>query len=200
MTSTTTDASEREKLTTGELYVHAMAWTSAIIEAVRADQWRAPTPCTEWNVKHVANHLISENLWAGELFQGKTIAEVGTALDGDLAGDDPPAAYRASVGIATEAVTKPSAMETVCHLSFGDYSGSDYAAQLLLDTLIHGWDVAKGAGQDTRLDPRLVEACLPIADEVANQFLAAGAYGDNLPVSPDADAQTMLLARVGRKA
>ena len=73
-------------MTTGELYVQAMASTQRYVDGVRPEQWTAPTPCTEWNVKQVANHVIGENLWAGELFKGKTIAQVGTAFDGDVVG------------------------------------------------------------------------------------------------------------------
>jgi len=187
-------------MTTGDLYVKAMSATRAYLDAVRADQWQNATPCTEWNVKDVANHLIGENLWAAELLDGKTIAQVGNRLDGDLAGNDPAAAYRASVRAATAACTAPGAMQSTCHLSFGDYSGSEYASQLLLDTLIHGWDIARGSGQDTRLDPELVEVCLPIATQLTNQFRDAGVFGENLPVGPDADAQTRLLAMMGRQA
>jgi uncharacterized protein (TIGR03086 family) len=186
--------------TPGELYVEAMAATRAYLDAVRADQWQAPTPCSEWDVKQIANHLIGENLWAGELYRGRTIDEVGGALDGDLAGDGPAAAYRESVRVATDAVTAPGAMEATCHLSFGDYSGADYAKQLLLDTLIHGWDIARGTGQDTTLDPELVSACLPIAEELTRRFRAAGVFGENLPVDAAADPQTKLLALVGRRA
>lgn len=188
------------QLTTGELYARAMARTRAYIDAVRNDQWHLPTPCTEWDVKQVANHIIGENLWAGELFQGKTIQEVGNRLDGDLAGDDPAAAYRESVTVASDAVTAPGAMEVTCHLSFGDYSGSDYAAQLFLDTLIHGWDIAKATSQDTRLDADLVAACMPIAVDLARQFRSAGVFGQDLPVDANAGAQTKLLALLGRRA
>src|ERR1043165_8383644 len=83
--------------TPGELYVNAMATTQRYMDRVRADQWHAPTPNTEWDVKQVTNHIIGENLWAGELLQGKTIAEVGDKFDGDVAGSDPAASYRASV-------------------------------------------------------------------------------------------------------
>jgi uncharacterized protein (TIGR03086 family) len=187
-------------LTTGDLYVKAMASASAYIDGVRADQWHAPTPCSEWDVKQVANHIIGENLWAGELYQGKTIAEVGSKLDGDLTEGDPPAAYRKSMKVASEVVTAPGAMEATCHLSFGDHSGSDYGAQLFMDALIHGWDVAKATGQGTRLDAQLVEACLPIAQQIATQFRSAGVFGEDLPVSTDADPQTKLLAILGRRA
>ena len=187
-------------VTPGELYVRAMERTRRTIDGVRADQWHAGTPCTDWEVRQVTNHLIGENLWAGELFTGKTIQEVGNQLDGDLTGEDPAAAYRHSVAVASTVVTAPGAMTQTCHLSFGDYSGADYAEQLFLDTLIHGWDIAKGTGQDTRLDAELVAACLPIAHTLASQFRSAGVYGEDLPVAPDADPQTRLLALLGRQA
>jgi uncharacterized protein (TIGR03086 family) len=186
--------------TSGELYVKAMAATQRYMDGVDADQWHAPTPNTEWDVKQVASHIIGENLWAGELLHGKTIAEVGDKFDGDVAGSDPAASYRASVSVATDAVTAPGAMEAVCHLSFGDFSGADYSAQLFLDLLIHGWDIAKATGQDTRLPPDLVEACIPIAQEITAMARGSGVYGNDLPVSPDADQQTRLLALVGRRA
>jgi uncharacterized protein (TIGR03086 family) len=185
--------------TMGELYVRAMAATGRYVDEVRADQWRGPTPCTEWDVRQVANHLIGENLWAGELFVGKTIAEVGNRLDGDLAGDDPAAAYRQSAGVAERVVSAPGAMDATCHLSFGDYPGADYAGQLFIDTLVHGWDIASATGQDARLDPSLVDACLPLARELATQFRSSGVFGDDLPVPADASPQTQLLALLGRR-
>jgi uncharacterized protein (TIGR03086 family) len=186
--------------TTGELYVRAMESTRGYVNSVKTDQWHGSTPCSEWDVKQVANHIIGENLWAAELFQGKGITEVGDRLDGDLAGADPAAAYAASVESATQAVTAPGAMEATCHLSFGDYSGSDYAAQLFMDLLVHGWDIATATGQDARLDPELVQACLPIAAQLTTQFRGAGVFGENLSVTADADAQTKLLALLGRRA
>ena len=186
--------------TTGELYMTAMEATSRCIDGIRAEQLHAATPCAEWDVQQVVNHIVGENLWAAELLQGKTIAQVGTRLDGDLTGDDAAAAYRESVRAATDAVNAPGAMETTCHLSFGDFSGAGYAAQLFMDTLIHGWDIATATGQDTRLDPRLVAVCLPIAQEITTMTRGSGAFGDALPVSEEADPQPRLLALVGRRA
>lgn len=176
-----------------------MESTRVFVDGVKTDEWHRPTPCSEWDVKQVANHIIGENLWAAELFQGKTIAEVGSRLDGDLAGDDPARAYAVSVEASTPVVSATDAMETTCHLSFGDYPGSDYAAQLFMDLLVHGWDIARATGQDSRLDPDLVRACLPVAEQLTTQFRSAGVFGENLLVSADADPQTKLLALVGRR-
>ena len=62
-------------MTNGQLYVRAMMATLRIIDQVSPDRWHSPTPCTEWDARQVANHIVGENLWAGELFQGKTVAE-----------------------------------------------------------------------------------------------------------------------------
>src|SRR5579859_2218484 len=56
---------------------------------IGADQWTAPTPCAEWDVRALVNHVGGEWLWVSELMSGKTIADVGSSLDGDVLGEDP---------------------------------------------------------------------------------------------------------------
>ncbi len=114
--------------------------------------------------------------------------------------DDPAAAYARSVEVVRAAVQAPGAMEATCHLSFGDFPGSEYARQLFLDTLVHGWDVAKATGQDTALDPRLVAAAYPIAENMAPAGRGAGVYGSEVNVPAEAPQQTRLLALLGRRA
>jgi uncharacterized protein (TIGR03086 family) len=195
---TTESTATRE--TPGQLYARAMESTQRHVAAVREDQWTAVTPCREWNVRDIVNHVVSENLWAAELFRGKTIQAVGNRLDGDLVGDDPIGAYTRSVASAKPAVEAPGAMEATCHLSYGDETGAEYARQLFMDILIHGWDIAKATGQDTGLDPDLVADCLPIAERLTAKWRSAGIFGEKLEVAPDADRQTKLLALAGRTA
>ena len=185
---------------TGNLYSRAMESTQRYISGIRGDQWTSSTPCAEWNVKQIVNHLVGENLWAGELFAGKAVADVGDRLEGDLAGEDPIAAYERSVAFAKRAVEAPGAMEATCHLSFGDHQGAEYAKQLFLDTFIHGWDIAKATGQATRLDSALVSACYPIAEELRGLFGSFGVFGDDLSAEQADDQQTKLLGLMGRRA
>jgi uncharacterized protein (TIGR03086 family) len=74
------------------------------VAAVAADQWDRPTPCTEWSVRDLVNHVTGEERWAVPLMQGRTIADVGDSLDGDLLGADPHAAARRAAGDAVTAV------------------------------------------------------------------------------------------------
>jgi uncharacterized protein (TIGR03086 family) len=107
------------------------------------DQWEGDTPDTEWNVRDLVSHVLSENLWAPPLFAGSTISEVGDRFDGDVLGTDPHGSWRTASVHALEAADEPGAMDRTVHLSFGDFPGREYAMQLFADHLIHAWDLAR---------------------------------------------------------
>ncbi len=183
----------------GKLYARAAQATRKYVGGIRPDQWTLSTPCSEWNVRQVLNHLVSEAFWAVELFNGKTIAQVGKRFDGDLLGKDPLAAYGQSTKQAAQAMQAPSAMAATCHLSYGDVPGAVYAGHLFVDALIHGWDIAKGAGQDTRLNVALVKASWATVEPQLTGFQGSGVFGTPVLVAKNADLQTKLLGALGRR-
>jgi uncharacterized protein (TIGR03086 family) len=170
------------------------------VKAVRDDQWHDPTPCTEWDVSMLVNHLVSESRWMPPLLAGKTIADVGDALDGDLLGKDPKEAWSDAARQAADAVQWPGAMELTVHVSFGDIPGEEYMTQVFTDLVIHGWDLARGIGADERMDPELLEVTYEVMAPVIASFKASGIYGPDVQPPPGADLQTRLLAMVGRVA
>jgi len=183
-----------------KLYHRAMDAYGDRVHAVPDGQWGAPTPCSEWDVRALVNHVVGENRWAVPLFAGGTVEEVGDRFDGDLLGGDPVAVWDDSAAAAIAAVDDPGAMDRTVHLSFGDFPGREYAMQLLADLLVHGWDLARGIGADQRMDPELVEVCRGWFGGVADAYRSAGAVAARPPVPPGADAQTQLLADFGRSA
>ena len=183
-----------------ELYRRGVESFGARVHAVGDEQWHLLTPCADWDVSELVNHLVYENRWTAPLFEGSTIAEVGDRFEGDLLGDDPKAAWAASADEATAAVSVPGATERIVHLSFGDVPGSEYALQLTADLLTHGWDLARATSGDDRLDPELVQACATWFKEREELYRGSGAVGPRAELSADADAQTELLAAFGRRA
>lgn len=180
------------------LYARAVERFGELLRSVRDDQWDDPTPCTGWTVRDLTNHVLSENRWAPPLLAGRTIAEVGDALDGDLLGDDPARAWDEAAAEAVAAVREPGALERTVHLSFGDFPGRFYVGQLLSDHVIHAWDLARALGAAEEGDPELVRFAY---DELVPQFeqwRAAGAFGPKVEVPEEADLQTKLLAEAGR--
>ena len=79
------------------LYHRTVECWAARVNEVRDDQWDDPTPCAEWTVRDLVNHVVGEDLWTVPLMQGQTIDEVGDRFDGDVLGDRPvPAALDAA--------------------------------------------------------------------------------------------------------
>ena len=169
------------------------------VGAIGAAQWTDPTPCTEWDVRALVNHLVYEAKWAPDLFAGKTVEEVGDRYEGDQLGDDPVQVWRQSNAAARAAITEPGVTERIVHLSYADVPGSEYLNQLTLDLAIHGWDLARAIGADDTIDPQLVEAILPYAEANAEMISGSGMFAEPVPVGDGADAQTRLLAILGRK-
>jgi uncharacterized protein (TIGR03086 family) len=168
--------------------------------AIRDDQWHLPTPCTDWSVRDLVNHLVYEDLWTPELFSGKTVADVGDRYEGDLLGNDPRGAWEAAKSKALAAVQQPGALERQVHVSWGQISGEEYALQLFNDHLIHAWDLARAIGADERLDPELVEASYQLAKPREDELKQSGVFGPRVEPPPGADRQVQLLAIFGRRA
>src|SRR5262245_27085944 len=82
-----------------------------------SNMWSAPTPCADWDVRALVNHITYEDRWTAPLLRGSTIAEIGDRFEGDLLGDDPVGAYAAASSEAAEAASRVDPAEIV-HLSF----------------------------------------------------------------------------------
>ena len=183
-----------------ELHRRAVEEFGARVRAVADDQWELATPCADWNVRQLVNHLVYENRWTVPLMTGGTIAEVGDRYEGDLLGDRPAQAWDESSEEATQAVQAPGALERTVDLSSGPTPAAEYVNQLFADHLIHAWDLARAIGADERLDPELVDACAGWFASMEDLYRSIGAIGPRAETAPGADAQTTLLAAFGRTA
>jgi uncharacterized protein (TIGR03086 family) len=156
-----------------------MQW-AARVAAVKNDQWLDPTPCTEWSVRELVNHVIAEELWTAPLLRGATVQEVGSQFDGDLLGEDPSARTRiaADEAVAIVDVIVPGGGRV--QLSYGEEDMEEYVRQLCADHLIHGWDLAAATGGDTSLDPELVAEVG--AWFVEHEEMYRGAFWPEFPV------------------
>lgn len=184
--------------TPSELFDRAVDGFDQRVQLIRDDQWDAPTPCTEWTVRDLVNHLVVEQLWVPETMAGKTMEEVGDRFDGDQVGGDPAGAWEAAVAASRAAFAEPGALERTIHLSRGPSPATQYCAEMTMDATIHTWDLARAIEADENLDMDLVELSLALLEPIKDSLAASGMFGPPVPVGPDADPQTQLLAIVGR--
>jgi uncharacterized protein (TIGR03086 family) len=183
-----------------QIHERALHETATVVDGVGNDQLELPTPCDGWSVRELLNHIVSGNHWAAELAGGKTIAEVGDRLDGDVLGTDFQGAYMASAQVAAAAFNAPGAMDAPCAVSYGPVPGSVYCGHRIVDVVIHGWDLATATGQDATIDPTLVDAIEAIIAPQIDMLAGSGMFGTTVGIAADADAQTRLLAKLGRTA
>jgi uncharacterized protein (TIGR03086 family) len=171
-------------------------WDSRV-SGIGPDQWSAATPCVDWNVRDLVNHVVGEELWVVPLMHGSTIAEVGSRFDGDVLGEDPVETSHRAAAEASAAAEEASP-GTKVHLSYGDEDADEYLRQLSADHLVHGWDLAVATGGDSHLDPELVAEVAEWFAGREEMYRAGGAIGPHAAAS--GDPQTDLLAAFGRDA
>jgi uncharacterized protein (TIGR03086 family) len=182
-----------------EVHARSLEHARRSVAGVADDQWDQPSDCDDWTVRELVNHIVTGNYWAAELGSGLTIDEVGDRLDGDVLGTDPLRVYDDSSIVAAGVFRAPGAMDRPCAVSYGPVPGSVYCGHRFVDVLIHGWDVATSTGQDTTLDPELVDACLAVIEPQIDMLGASGAFGTRLDVPDDAGPQAKLLGLLGRR-
>jgi len=158
-----------------ELHTRTVGNFAWLVTRVGADQWSAPTPCPDWDVRELVNHVIGEERWTVPLMSGRTIADVGHSLDGDLLGDDP---LRAVTEAARAAQVAGELRPNVVHLSYGDENPAEYLRQLSADHLIHAWDLAVAIGADAPMDADLVEDVSVWFEEREDLYRSTGMIGE----------------------
>ncbi|MFI5711778.1 TIGR03086 family metal-binding protein [Kribbella sp. NPDC051620] len=179
-----------------ELHRRAVAEFVRQVAAVRADQWGAPTPCEDWDVRELVNHVVGEERWTVPLMAGRTISEVGDSLDGDLLGDDPAAAADQAARAAQDALAEGIPRAATVQLSYGEESAAEYAYQLAADHLVHGWDLAVAIGGTAQLDPEVVEAVSSWFKDREELYRGGGAIGPR--VDGFSSATDSLIGAFGR--
>lgn len=178
------------------------------LAVVRPGQWSWPTPCTEWNVRQLVNHMTQGNLNYVRLLGGATAAEFLRLRDADALDADPPGAYARSVRECAAAFSRPGALEQVLEYPLGQVAGQQALAVRTTDTVIHTWDLARAIGIDDALSPGLVAwisehldeiydglAETPADPQTTHRFFAAPSREP--PAS--ASQQDRLLHRMGRR-
>ena len=164
------------------------------VEGVGAGAWDAPAPVEGWVARDVVRHLVE---WLPAFLEGSTgiVLPPGPSVD-----DDPAGAWRAHSQGVQALLDDPATagrghdFPHIGRMPLGQAIAMIYTP----DVFMHRWDLARATGQDETLDPdrcaEMLEGMLPM-DDVLRQ---SGQYGPRVEVPDDADAQTKLLAFIGR--
>jgi uncharacterized protein (TIGR03086 family) len=164
-----------------------------VLANVSPDQFGSSTPCSEWTIHDLIEHVIGGNEHVG-IWSGST--EEPAARPDDIV-----AAHRAAAAAAHEVFARPDGMSTMFALPFAEIPGQVFIGMRTSDVLTHAWDLAAATGQSTDLDPELAaEQLAAVRAFVGPQFRGQGQpFADEQPCSSERAPADQLAAFLGRK-
>jgi uncharacterized protein (TIGR03086 family) len=162
---------------------------ATVTDAIPADGWGAPTPCTEWDARAVVEHVIG-------FHEFLLLRPIGVRANRPR--DDEAARWRATSDALFAALAPDGSLDRTTELPGGGTSSPRrMLATLTTDVLIHTWDLARSAAIDAELDPELCAAALHAA-ELHPPDPSAGMIAPAVEVPADAGEQARLLGAYGR--
>src|SRR5947199_5622169 len=164
--------------------------TNEVVDRVEPAQLGHPTPCTEWDVRAVINHITGGATMFAECVEQGSVPDsrLGELMGGDNLGDDFKANYRAASDRARATFSMPGVLDKMVKLPFGEMPAGVALNISIMDVMTHAVDIAKATGQS--IDD---EDILPIALDIGRQlitddFRAPGVFGAEQAVDPNAPA------------
>lgn len=171
------------------------------VKQIQPHQWTSPTPCSEWDVRALVDHVVRWNVFVPEFIAGRSVADIEAPFERDVLGKDPAASAAVSARAAVEAFASPGAMERIVHHPFGELPGAQVVYLRLFDNAIHGWDLARAIGADDKIDPDIVSTLHAGSLSQRELLRASGHFGPTeIAVPASADLQVHLLGLLGRSA
>jgi uncharacterized protein (TIGR03086 family) len=172
----------------------AVSQTGAIVARVRPEQAGLPTPCSEFDVRQLLNHVVYDVQTFTTMVTG---AERGSP-DADLIGDDWVGAYQAAAAGLMDAWRARGADGTMNLGRLGEMPAGWAVGQHYADIAQHGWDVALATGQSTELDPELGQAALDWARQSLKPEYRGKAFAPEVAAPEGAPVYEKLAAFFGR--
>ncbi|MFG2193636.1 TIGR03086 family metal-binding protein [Streptomyces sp. NPDC048639] len=186
-----------------DLNRRAVRRSAEIVTQVRAGDWDAATPCSEWTLRRLVEHMTAQHHGFAAAAEGE-VSDTSAWREVPL--EDPWRGYADSVERVLAAFAADGVLEREFWLPEIHPKMRFPAARAIgfhfLDYVVHGWDVAAAIGIPAGYDAELVER----AEEVARTEVPEGpsrerpgaAFRPALAASDQDGAEDRMLAVLGR--
>jgi uncharacterized protein (TIGR03086 family) len=165
-----------------------------LVAGVTPEQWSATTPCENWDVRALVNHVVMGQQVFVAALQGQDRPDV-TA---DYLGSDPLGSFRHSSESLLTSFELDGAMSKVIKVPFGEIPGFGAMHLRSIEGLVHGWDLAHATGQLLSFPEEIAAAELAFAQAAIGAVPREGRFADEQPIAADAPALQQLAALLGR--
>jgi uncharacterized protein (TIGR03086 family) len=182
---------EGEGMDTLTQFGHLGPLLAGVVGRITPDQLDRPTPCTEFTVRGVLEHMIGGATAFAAAYRGET------AADPDLS--DVLAGFGPALENLGGAVSAPGALDRTIAAPFGDVDGEFFARFIVLDGLVHGWDLATATGQSYDPPDELVATVDAFARRAIDPMRDGKTFAPAVDPAPDATPIERLAAYTGRR-
>lgn len=168
------------------LYERASTWATEKVAAA-ASRLDARTPCDDWDVRTLMNHMLDTQRYFLGSARGEDAAPPAPTPP-EVVSDDPAGDFRRGRADMLQAFGDPAVVEKT-----GPALGIAFS-----DLLLHGWDLAKATGQDATMPEGLADAAYSMIHGRFTDEQRQGVFKPEVVVPDDAPIQDRLLAYTGR--
>jgi uncharacterized protein (TIGR03086 family) len=167
------------------------------IAGVRPEQLDSPTPCSEWTVGDLINHMIGAHFYFTAALRGQQMDP--DAPPPDFAAHDPSGTFNQASSEMLRAWREPGALDRTVQTLMGPMPAQMLIGMFTMDNLAHAWDLARATGQDESLDPQLAEHLLVMIRQVDPPRGEGSPFGPEQPAPEGATPVQKLAAYLGRQ-
>lgn len=162
-----------------------------VIDGITDDQLTRPTPCADYDVRALLDHLLHVVVE----FQ-KLAAKQDADFSSTPSYPDWRAQYPAETAKLVEAWGRPGADEGIAGSM--NMPATTVGALALLDLTIHPWDLAKATGQRFEPDTEVLAAVAELVGQMGPMAREMNVFGEPVEAPADATPFEQLLANTGR--
>lgn len=169
---------------------------TALVDRIEFDQLDNQTPCEEFAVGDVIEHMIGLGGAFGYWFRGLDVPDGAPAIPTDRV---PAAEFRTTMDDLLAAAKSPGALERMISAPIGEMPGEVFARLVAFDGVIHGYDLASATGLDFELPSCVIDAVDTFAREALTAEMRDGdTFKDEQPAPEGAGTLERLVAFSGR--
>jgi uncharacterized protein (TIGR03086 family) len=184
---------------------HAIAATQTIELAsdVTSDQLSLPTPCSDWNLRQLLDHMTTENLGFAAAARGQGADPASWVGNGDRA--DPVADYLAATEILLVAFAEPGVLQRSFALPLlarkQEFPGERAVTMQLVDSVVHAWDLARTLDLRLTFADDVTAPALALCEEIPDDEFRRkpdAVFGPRTPCPEDRPVLDRIVALLGR--
>jgi uncharacterized protein (TIGR03086 family) len=174
----------------------AVDTVAPIVASVKTEDHGHATPCEEFDLKALTEHLIGGLRGFADVGEGKALR---FDADPNLTAENAGAEFRLAADRLLSAFAQPAMDEKSFAMPWGESTGAQLMGFELIELLVHGWDIARSLDRDLVFDGDLTSAALAGARQwVDDSVRTPQMFGPEVAVPTDAPPLAQLVGFLGR--